>query len=70
MLGIFTELADVVTYTFLGLSSSEKLGGAVHFFIEDTTKIFFLLFSMIFVISFFRSMLSPEKIRLYIQGKP
>ena len=70
MLELFTKLSDYIVFNILKLSEDDMLGKTIHFFIEDTTKIFFLLFSMIFVVSFFRSMLAPEKIRSYIQGKP
>ena len=53
MLSIFTSLADWLAYSVLGLFPDSKLGGAVHFFIEDTSKIFFLLVLMIYVIFFY-----------------
>ena len=48
MLSIFTDLADWMAYALFGLLPGSKLGGAIHFFIEDTTKIFFLLVLMIY----------------------
>lgn len=69
MLEIFTRLADWGTYDALALERTTKLADATHFFIEDTTKIFFLLFVIVFVMAFFRSMLAPEKVRGYIEGK-
>ena len=69
MFEIFTRLADWSSYDLLALDRTTKLADAVHFFIEDTTKIFFLLFVIVFVMAFFRSMLSPEKVRGYIEGK-
>lgn len=68
MLEIFTKLADWATAK-MGLDLSTHLGQAVHFFIEDTTKIFVLIYALIFVISLFRSQLSPEKVREYLSGK-
>jgi hypothetical protein len=50
MLELFTKLADVITYDALGLAQETKLADAVHFFIEDTTKIFFLLAVMIHLV--------------------
>lgn len=70
MLEIFTKLADLVTYNLLGLQAETHLAGAVHFFIEDFTKILFLLCLMTSLISFFRSKLNSEKIREYLEGKP
>jgi hypothetical protein len=43
MLTIFTEWSDWISFTLLGLAPDSKLGGVVQFFIEDMTKIFFLL---------------------------
>lgn len=69
MLRIFTYIADGFA-GFFGLSLETQLGSAIHFFVEDTLKIFFLLYALIFIISLFRSKLSSEKIRDYVLGKP
>jgi len=68
MFAIFTSLADLLAYSVFGLDPGSRLGGAVHFFIEDTTKIFFLLVVMIYVISLARASLNVEKIRAYLAG--
>ena len=65
MLSIFTDLADWMAYTLFGLLPGSKLGGAIHFFIEDTTKIFFLLVLMIYFIALIRASLNIEKVRVY-----
>ena len=70
MLEIFTRLADWFTYGVLALDPATKLADAVHFFVEDTTKIFALLVGVVFVMGLFRSWLSPERVRLYLEGKP
>jgi uncharacterized protein len=70
MFEIFTLLADKVTFDVFGLTPETTTANAVHFFIEDTTKIFFLLSAIIFIMGLFRSILSAEKIRLYLEGKP
>ena len=64
MLEIFTDLADW-TILQMGLAKDTHWGAAVHFFIEDSTKIFVLLYVLIFIISLFRSQLSPERVRDY-----
>lgn len=69
MFELFTKLADVITYNALNLARETKLADAVHFFIEDTTKIFFLLAAMVYLISFTRSFVSPEKVRLWLTGR-
>lgn len=53
----------------MGLDINSRLGASVHFFIEDITKIFFLIYILIFIISLFRSQLSPEKVKEYLSGK-
>lgn len=69
MLAMFTELANWLTFVVFGLSPNSKLGDAVHFFIEDTTKIFFLLIVMIYFIALIRASLNIEKVRDYLAGK-
>lgn len=54
MLGVFTELADWLT-SLTGFDLETHFGQAVHFFIEDVTKIFVLIYVLIFIISLFRS---------------
>ena len=68
MLDIFTRFADWAIL-HMGLTKETHLGSSVHFFIEDSTKIFVLLYVLIFVMSLFRSQLSPEKVRDYLSGK-
>lgn len=66
---LFTLLADWFTYTILKMSPETKIGSSVHFFVEDITKIFFLLIVMIYIIAFIRAALNTEKIRDYLHGK-
>ena len=66
MLSMFAQFASWLTYTVLALQPDSKLGGAVHFFIEDTTKIFFLLTLMIYVIALVRASLNVERVRDYL----
>ncbi len=68
MFKIFTIFADW-SVAKLGLEEGTRFGEAVHFFIEDITKIFLLIYVLIFVISLFRAQLSPEKVRDYLSGK-
>ncbi len=69
MFAIFTQLADWLAYGLLRLSPETRLGEAVHFFIEDVTKIFFLLTIIVFAIGFFRAMLTPERVRKVVAGR-
>lgn len=66
---VFTALADRLVYGLMGLAPATPLSGALHFFIEDTAKIFFLLVLIVFVIGFFRSMMAPERVRLMLGGR-
>jgi hypothetical protein len=53
----------------MGLARASKLGDAIHFFIEDTTKIFVLLAVMIYVVAFIRVGIDANRIRSYLQGR-
>ena len=69
MLAIFTHLADWIIYRLCGMSPDSHLAGSLHFFIEDTTKIFVLLVFMIYVIAWVRAALNVERVRDYLSGK-
>lgn len=69
MFKVFTDFSSWITYAILGLSSDTKLGDAVHFFIEDVSKIFVLLVVMIYVIALLRASLNVESVRDYLAGK-
>lgn len=55
--------ADWLAYTVFGLAPETIMGAAVDFFIFDTIKVFLLLAVIIYVVSFLRTYLPPEKIR-------
>ena len=69
MFEIFTDLATWLVVDVFGLSKETKLGDALHFFIEDTTKIFFLLLVMIYIIALIRASMNVERVRDYLAGK-
>jgi uncharacterized membrane protein YraQ (UPF0718 family) len=69
MFEIFTDLASWLVVDIFGLSKTTKLGDALHFFIEDTTKIFFLLLVMIYAIALLRASMNVERVRDYLAGK-
>ncbi len=69
MLDLFTKLADLIVYDLIGMEQGSHLAGSIHFFIEDTTKIFFLLIVMIYTIAWLRASLNIEKVRDYLSGK-
>lgn len=69
MFQIFTDFASWVVYELLSLPPTAKFAGALHFFVEDTTKIFALLLVMIYVIAVVRASLNVERVRDYLSGK-
>jgi len=69
MLRIFALFGDWVSYSLFGLAEDSRIGAAVQFFADDTTKIFFLLTIMIYIISFVRAGLDTDRIREYLNGR-
>lgn len=67
---MFDTLANLVVYQWLGLNAESHAGAALHFFVMDTAKIFALLVIIIYVMGLLRALLSPEKVRDYVRGKP
>ncbi len=63
------KIVDKLVYGSWGLGGDTAMGSAVHFFIYDTIKIFILLVSIIFLVSFLRTYFNTEKVRIYLQGK-
>ncbi|GAB4310922.1 MAG: permease [Methanobacteriaceae archaeon] len=60
---ILQQAVNYLVYILMGLDPSSSLGSAVDFFIYDTIKIMILLTVIIFGIAFFRSYISPLKVR-------
>ncbi len=69
MLRVFSLLADWMVYTAFGFSPDSRIGQALNFFVEDTTKIFALLVVMIYVIALLRASLNVERVRDFIARK-
>lgn len=69
MFEVFTQLADWVAYQLLALPVETKFADAVHFFIEDVSKIFVLLLVMIYFIALLRATLNVERVRDFLAGK-
>lgn len=61
------ELSYSFIYSIVGLEG--KLADATHFFIYDTLKIWFLLLTIIFAVSFLRTWVNTEYVRAHLQGK-
>lgn len=69
MFQLFTDFADWLTFVVIGLNPDTKLGDALHFFIEDVSKIFALLLGMIYLISLLRASLNVERVRGFLAGR-
>lgn len=69
MFQIFTDLASWLVYQQFDLSPQTKLGDALHFFVEDVSKIFALLLVMIYFVAMLRASLNVERVRDYLVGK-
>ncbi len=67
---MFTWLADNLVYGALDLTEGDRFADALHFFVMDTTKIFFLLVVVIYAMGLLRALMSPERVRAYVRGKP
>ena len=69
MFEVFTKLADWITYDIAGLAVDNRWTQVLHFFVEDTVKIYVLVTVMIFFIGIFRAGVNSELIRAYLSGK-
>jgi uncharacterized membrane protein YraQ (UPF0718 family) len=63
------DLSAVFVFDTLGVEQKSHFGEALHFFIYDTIKIFILLITIIYMVTFLRSYFPVEKIRDYLVGK-
>lgn len=64
---MWKETVDYLTVEIWGLSGA--VNDAVNFFIYDTIKIWFLLITIIFIVSYLRTHFNTEYVRAYLQGK-
>ncbi len=64
---MWQESVNYLTFDLLGLSG--HLGDSINFFIYDTVKIWFLLITIIFVVSYLRTHFNTEYVRAHLQGK-
>lgn len=63
------RLADYITFDLIGLTPGTHSGEALDFFLYDTTKIFLLLSTIIFVVAIIRSSFPPEKTKRILSHK-
>ena len=64
---MWKELVDKFTINILGLTGTTN--DVINFFIYDTFKIWFLLITIIFVVSYLRTYFNTEYVRAYLQDK-
>jgi hypothetical protein len=64
---MWKEAVDHFTVEILGLTG--RVNETLNFFIYDTVKIWFLLISIIFIVSYLRTHFNTEYVRAYLQGK-
>jgi len=64
---MWKEAVDYLTLDLLGLTGS--INETINFFIYDTIKIWFLLITIIFIVSYLRTHFNTEYVRAYLQGK-
>jgi uncharacterized membrane protein YraQ (UPF0718 family) len=65
----FQWISNKVTYDLFNLVQGTHLADSLNFIIYDVLKIFFLLLFMIFLVSYIRSYITPEKTRKLLGGK-
>lgn len=58
--------ANWLTFSVLQLDVASKMGGSINFFIYDTLKIYFLIFTVLTAIGFVRTFLPPETVRSFL----
>ncbi len=66
---MFNRLADFIVFEVSGLQADTSVAQSLHFFVMDITKIFFMLILVIYLMGLFRSFVSAEKVRNYVQGR-
>jgi uncharacterized membrane protein YraQ (UPF0718 family) len=67
---VFASLGDLIAFGLLRLQPGTAFGEALHFFVMDVSKIFVLLVIVIYVMGLLRALLSPERVREFVRGRP
>jgi hypothetical protein len=62
-------LANWAAFELLGLEPGSQLGDAVAFFLYDVPKVLLLLTGIVWLVSFLRSFVSPERVRRTLAGR-
>ena len=61
--------ANWLVYSLFNLQQGSVLGGAINFFVYDSIKIFILLAVIIFIVSYIRTYLAPERIKKFLSKR-
>ncbi|MGE5152723.1 MAG: permease [Bdellovibrio bacteriovorus] len=67
---MFDALGNAAAFGLLGLEPGSRLGSAVQFFVMDVAKIFALLVIVIYGMGLLRALVSPERVRAFVRGRP
>ena len=67
---MFESLGDLIAFGLLDLQPGTAVGEALHFFVMDVSKIFVLLVIVIYIMGLLRALLSPERVREFVRGRP
>jgi uncharacterized membrane protein YraQ (UPF0718 family) len=67
---LFDTFAQFIVFQLLSVSAESPFGAALHFFVMDVAKIFFLLLVIIYVMGLLRALLSPERVRETVRNRP
>ncbi len=67
---MFESLGDLVAFGLLGLQPGTAVGEAVQFFVMDVMEIFVLLVIVIYIMGLLRALLSSERVRGFVRGRP
>jgi len=63
------KIVDYLLYGILGLNPISRVAQSINFFFYDTIKILLLLFVFIAIVGFFRTYISPVKVRKWLSEK-
>lgn len=63
------EFADFVVYSLLGLAKDSPAGMAANFFVYDSIKVTLLLATIVFVVGFVRTYVTPQRVRKLLGGR-
>lgn len=66
---MFDSFAQLVVFHLMGFDPASYAGKSIHFFVMDVPKIFVLLTTVIFAITYLRSYFSPDRSRKLLAGR-